>query len=121
MNDLTPEFQILKKGLEADYQRLKNRIRVLRAQDPFSDPNRANDNAASDTEATEESDHDRAEALVAELEAQLSQVIGALQRLETNSYGICVICSRMIEMNRLKILPTAIMCSTCEKTQQERQ
>ena len=38
------------------------RVFQVSVQDPFSDPGRTNDNAASDTEASEESNHDRVSA-----------------------------------------------------------
>ena len=61
----------LRKHLEEDKKRTNDRIAQLSAQDPFSDPDRANDNAASDSEASEESSHDRFAAMVEELEKRL--------------------------------------------------
>ena len=49
----------LRLHLEEEKKKLVAQMSDLSAQDPFSDPNRANDNAASDSEASEESSHDR--------------------------------------------------------------
>ena len=48
-------------------KQVQGRIMSLKLQDPFSNPDRLNDNAASDTEANEESSHERMEALEKEL------------------------------------------------------
>jgi len=100
----------LKKHLEEEKIRLTARAGELTVQDPFSDPDRTNDNAASDMEASEESNHDRVTALVDELKAQIENVDGALLRIEDGTYGFCSVCHEMIDTDRLSVLPTAILC-----------
>lgn len=102
------------KHLEAEKLRLAVRIRELSTQDPFHDPDRTNDNAASDTEASEESNHDRVAALVAELSQQAGEVDAALVKIHEGTYGSCVVCGTMIDTDRLAIHPTATMCLSCE-------
>ncbi len=104
----------IKAHLEEERARLTTRIGELTVQDPFSDPDRTNDNAASDMEASEESNHDRVAALVSELRAQADQVDKALSKIEDGSYGFCTVCGNMIDTDRLAIHPTATMCLTCE-------
>jgi RNA polymerase-binding transcription factor DksA len=114
--DSFPE-EILKKAqihLSEEEQRLETRIRELVAQDPFSDPARATDNAASDTEASEESDHDRVDALINQMREQLVSVRQALARISENTYGFCTSCGVMIDRDRLTVLPAATLCLTCE-------
>jgi len=77
-NDVTRD---VKRHLEAERVRLVTRIGELSKQDPFSDPDRTSDNAASDHEASEESSHDRFAAMVFELNVELSAVLGALDRI----------------------------------------
>ena len=91
------------------------RITQLTAQDPFSDPERLNDNAASDAEASEESSHDRFTAMIEELKAQLVDLENALARIAAGTYGFCVECKQMIDTDRLAILPTATLCLRCEQ------
>jgi RNA polymerase-binding transcription factor DksA len=105
----------LRKNLEEDKKRTNDRIAQLSAQDPFSDPDRANDNAASDSEASEESSHDRFAAMVEELEIRLVDIDAALSRIAEGTYGFCTTCKKMIDTDRLAILPTATLCLTCEK------
>ena len=105
----------LKKHLEEEKVRLLSRLSELTVQDPFSDPNRTNDNAASDTEASEESDHDRVAALTDELKAQIVSVDTSLARIADGTYGFCTVCGNMIDTDRLSVMPTATLCLTHEK------
>ena len=104
----------IKAHLEEEKLRLLSRISELSVQDPFSDPGRTNDNAASDTEASEESNHDRVFALVTELKTQLIDVEKALSKIADGTYGFCTQCGLMIDTDRLAINPTATMCLSCE-------
>lgn len=109
-------LETIRVTLEEEKTHVAARIETLIAQDPFSDPGRLNDNAASDAEASEESDHDRYVALVDELKSQLSKIDGALVRISDGSYGYCINCHEMIDTDRLAILPTATLCLSCERT-----
>jgi DnaK suppressor protein len=109
----------LRKHLEEEKKRTMDRMSQLTAQDPFSDPERSNDNAASDSEASEESSHDRFAAMVDELKARISDIDSALQRISDNTYGYCTNCQKMIDTDRLAILPTAILCLVCEQTKKQ--
>jgi RNA polymerase-binding transcription factor DksA len=111
-SDLLNEIRI---HLEAEKTDLAKRIRELSAQDPFTDPDRSNDNAASDGEASEESNHDRVAALIEELETKISAIDEALIRISDGKYGFCTNCGQMIDTDRLNILPTAILCLSCEQ------
>jgi len=111
-NDVLNE---LRKHLEDEKKRTSDRIAQLSAQDPFSDPDRTNDNAASDSEASEESSHDRFAAMVEELKSRLADIDAALGRIADGTYGYCTNCKKMIDTDRLAILPTATLCLTCER------
>lgn len=100
--------------LEDEKKRVQLRIQELSAQDPFSDPDRSNDNAASDTEATEESNHDRYVALVEQLKSQLKDLDASLVRIGDGKYGFCTNCGQLIDTDRLAILPTATLCLNCQ-------
>ena len=109
----------LKKHLEDEQKRIAARIRELTQQDPFSDPDRTIDNAASDEEASEESNHDRVDALVTELKDQLTNIEQALIRIEKGTYGFCTNCGKMIDTDRLAVLPTATLCLECESAKKK--
>lgn len=104
----------IQKHLEEEKSRLTTRIGELFSQDPFHDPDRTNDNAASDTEASEESNHDRVAALVDELKLKLTEVDAAIHKIQNGKYGFCASCGNMIDTDRLAIYPTATLCLSCE-------
>lgn len=105
----------IKKQLEEEKGKITVNINSLRAQDPFSDPDRLNDNAASDTDAKEETSHERVEAIEKELRINMEEVDKALERIENGTYGICQNCGNMIDTDRLSVKPTALFCLSCEK------
>ena len=111
-NDL---LDSVRRQLEEEKKKVNDRIAQLTAQDPFSDPDRANDNAASDSEANEESSHDRFSAMVSELTERVSDIDAALIRISDGTYGICTNCKTPIDADRLAILPTATLCLSCEQ------
>lgn len=100
----------IRKHLEEEKKRVVSRIDELTAQDPFSNPDRTNDNAASDSEANEESSHDRFAAMVEQLRVQREAIDAALMRIGEGNYGFCSVCGDMIDTDRLAILPTATIC-----------
>lgn len=105
----------LRLHLEEEKKRLHAQMNDLLAQDPFTNTDRASDKAASDTEASDESSHDRFTAMVDELKAKLSDVDGALARIADGTYGFCTVCGDMIDTDRLSIIPTATVCLTHSK------
>lgn len=108
------------KHLIKEKTRLSQRITSIKSQDPFSDPDRLTDNAASDTEAKEESSHERMEALEKELRLHLVEIEETLKRIKKGTYGKCHSCSRMIDTDRLAIKPTALYCVGCEKKREKK-
>lgn len=48
------------------------------------------------------------------LEKKLQDVDQALERIESNSYGVCSNCQKKISMDRLKAAPEAERCMGCE-------
>lgn len=112
----TPELlDNIKKKLEEEKERIVLRLESLKIQDPFSDPDRLIDNAASDAEANEETSHDRVEAIEKELVQKKGEIEQALLQLEVGSYGTCQNCGNRIEDDRLIVNPTAMYCMDCEK------
>jgi RNA polymerase-binding transcription factor DksA len=110
----------LRVHLEKEKKKLVAQMSDLSAQDPFSDPERANDNAASDSEASEESSHDRVAAMLDELTVKLANIDSALERIGDGTYGFCSNCKDMIDTDRLAILPTATLCLKCEQLKKKK-
>src|SRR3990167_3049211 len=105
----------IKKHLNAEKDKIQTTLLSLKAQDPFSDPERLIYNAASDTDAKEESSHERMEALEKELRMHLKDIEQALDRVHKGSYGKCLNCGKMIDTDRLAVKPTALLCVHCER------
>jgi DnaK suppressor protein len=105
----------IRRHLEEEKKLLEARIDELVKQDPFSDPDRLIDNAASDREADEESSHDRYTAIIEELRMKRKLLDDALIRISQGTYGFCCQCKMMIDTDRLNILPTATLCRACEE------
>lgn len=104
----------IKKHLEEERMRVNSQITDLTAQDPFSDNERLNDNAASDTEANEEVNHERMQAMLDELKQKGQAIDEALLRIKDGTYGLCLRCKKMIDTDRLAAIPTATLCISCE-------
>lgn len=90
---------------------LKKRKKDISTEDPFKDPSRTTDNAATDTEAEEQYGHARTSALRTEINRKIVQVRKALTRVKIGKYGICEDCGQMIDTDRLLIFPEAVVCA----------
>lgn len=112
--DLTLLDQV-RKNLEEEKTRVVGRLATVSSQDPFADPDRLTDNASSEAEAFEESNHDRVSAQTEELKTQIAALSDALVRIGNGTYGFCKNCQRMIDTDRLAIVPTAMLCLDCER------
>ena len=49
----------------------------------------------------------------------LYQIDDALKRLDDGTFGLCQQCSQPITMSRLKAVPYASMCITCQRTKEQ--
>ena len=54
-------------------------------------------------------------SLLEQLEDQLSEVKGALKRIDEGTYGICSNCGKAIMTERLEALPYAELCIDCQR------
>lgn len=105
----------IKTYLEDKQKQTEKRLEELKKEDPFSDPARLTDNAASDTEAKEEFGHETISAIQMELSRGLVRIRKALTKIKIGKYGTCENCGKMIDTDRLAIMPTAELCVACEK------
>lgn len=101
-------------------KKVDSNITSLKSQDPFADPDRLNDNAASDTDAKEEISHERMQALEKELKLHMSDIEQALERIKKGTYGRCLTCNKTISPERLAVKPTALYCVECERKREKR-
>jgi len=109
----TKILQPLKKHLQVEETKLKKRREELEAEDPFNDNDRVTNNAAVDTDAAEESGHDRVSALKLEVDKTLINIRKTLTRIKLGRFGLCENCHQMIDTDRLAIDPTVSLCIRC--------
>lgn len=112
---LRPVGQFLSQKLKS--LRL-NRKRIV-ADDPFNNKARDLESAAADTEAEEQFEHARIVAIKGELNEKARQIKRALGRVKKGKYGICEVCSKMIDTDRLAIYPEATLCTSCSKKKEK--
>lgn len=108
---LVPVRELLRSQLRL----LKLRRKNIMSEDPFSDPERALDNAATDTEAEEQFGHDMAQAMKFQLEEKIAQTKEAINRVKNGEYGTCAKCGKMINTDRLMVYPEATLCMSCKE------
>lgn len=101
--------------LHLEEVKLENRKKVLDKEDPFSDTDRLNDNAAVDSDASEQFAHARMEAMKKDIDRKLINIKKALAQIKIGKYGVCASCSKMIDTDRLMVKPEATLCVKCEK------
>ncbi|MDP3998220.1 MAG: TraR/DksA C4-type zinc finger protein [bacterium] len=109
----------LKRYLEERKKDTEKKLAVLETEDPFSDTDRLNDNAASDTEVKEQIGHQRVEAIMAELSRNLVRIKKAMAKIGLGKYGVCEKCKKMIDTERLSAVPTAELCIVCAKKEEQ--
>lgn len=97
--------------LTARLHTLEKRKKEISKEDPFADPSRVDDNAATDTEADEQFGHARTSALKNEISKSIIGIRKALTRIKIGKYGICEECGQMIDTDRIIAFPEAVLCA----------
>lgn len=88
-------------------------------RDPFADKSRLDDNAAIDADAAETVGHMEVSAVQKILNYSIIQVRKALSRIKIGTYGVCERCGKMIDTDRLVIMPETTLCVDCEKKREK--
>ena len=82
--------------------------------DPFLDEDRANQNSFEE-DLDEQIGHFDHEVKVRFLAKRIVQLKKTLTRFKLGKYGMCEVCGKMIDTDRLSINPEATTCVKCEK------
>ena len=101
--------------LTQEVLRLERKKKDIAEEDPFIDSRRILDNASPDTDMAEQIGHAKAKALENQINRKLIQIKKALTRIKIGKYGICEKCGKMIDTDRLMIMPETALCVKCEK------
>jgi DnaK suppressor protein len=91
----------------------------LDKEDSFLDPSRTVGNTDIDTEADEQVFHLRMETFKSALERNLTQVRRALTAIRRGKYGKCDVCGIEIARARLRVFPTATLCTKCREEKEK--
>ena len=70
--------------------------------------------------ASDEGAFKKMEALNAMDAKRLTAVENALKRISENRYGICLKCGRRIPEDRLRAMPSAVLCIDCKSAEEKR-
>jgi DnaK suppressor protein len=98
---------------------LERRKKEWSAEDPFNDKARLDDNAAIDDDAAEKVGHMEVSAVKTTVDRSIIQVRKALSRIKIGKYGMCENCGKMIDTDRLVVMPETTLCVDCEKKREK--
>lgn len=98
---------------------LEKRKKELSREDPFSDKSRLLDNAAVDADAAEKVGHMQVFALKQVADKSIIQIRKALTMIKIGKYGVCEKCGKMIDTDRLMVMPEITICVSCEKKREK--
>ena len=98
---------------------LEKRRKEISETDPFNDKSGLDDNAAIDADAAEEVGHMEVSALKSTLDRSMIQVRKALSMIKIGRYGVCERCGKMIDTDRLMVMPETTICVECEKKREK--
>lgn len=106
--------------LQDKLKMLEKRKREVEEEDPFADPGRISNNASPDTDAAEQFGHARTAAIKDQLDRKIIQTRKALSRIRVGTYGVCEVCGKMIDTDRLMIYPEATLCAKDSARQEKK-
>jgi RNA polymerase-binding transcription factor DksA len=98
---------------------LEKRKKELTNEDPYADKGRLDDNAAMDADAAETTGHLEVSALKQTVDKSIIQIRKALSMMKFGKYGVCERCGKMIDTDRLMILPETTVCIDCERKREK--
>jgi DnaK suppressor protein len=109
----TANHKLMKLRLEDDRKRLEEQLEQLKASRPTENRREGSPFGKREEEATETADLENRMALEHRISQQLAEVEKALDKFEKGTYGICEICGKPINPERLEALPQALYCMEC--------
>lgn len=102
------------KFLEEEIKRLAKTKGNLEKDDPFRDQERDKQNSV-ESDVDEQVGHLHTEVKANFIKKQIISMKRALARIRHGKYGICEVCHKMIDTDRLAVKPDATICVKCER------
>ena len=109
----------VEKALRNKLDELMKRKQRESTRDPYADKSRLDDNAAIDADAAETVGHMEVSAVQKMLNYSIIRVRKALTMIKIGTYGVCEKCGKMIDTDRLVIMPETTLCVDCEKKREK--
>lgn len=103
--------------LEEEIKKLTKTKKSIENDDPFLDIDRDKQNSV-EAEVDEQVGRLHSEVKSKFINRQIVQMRRALSRVRKGNYGICEVCGKMIDTDRLAIKPDATVCVKCEKAKE---
>lgn len=98
--ELIEKLSMRRAELEEKFRKLNKSLRKAHDRD-------------SEEQAVERAHEKVVEGLEGSVRAELEQIYEAFNRIEKNTYGICVVCENPISVKRLQALPYTDRCIDC--------
>jgi DnaK suppressor protein len=110
-----PNLKQIRAKLEGEKKRFQEELNQLKVSPDSDERREGSPFGKREEEATESMELEKRLALENKLEALISEVDRALNKLDAGTYGNCDICGQPIDPARLDALPQAIMCVSCRQ------
>lgn len=109
----------IKKKLEKEKKRLERELKYFSKKDIHRingyDAQFPDFGSEDDENAREVADFENKLALEKTLEKELRDINGAMEKIQSNTYGVCKYCKERISKARLLVRPTSSSCIKCKK------
>jgi RNA polymerase-binding transcription factor DksA len=108
----------LRSKLEHDKAQVLERLELLKADsDSAGESREGSPFGKREEEATEAFELEKRMAMERNLRDSLVEINRALGKFETGNYGVCELCAKEIEPDRLEARPQASVCMRCKALQ----
>jgi len=115
---VTLDLKKIRENLESEKTRIMAELdEILEVGKPSAERREGSPFGKREEEATESMELERRLAQERRINEQLADIENALNKIDSNKYGICENCGKKIEPARLKILPQARLCLSCKTLQ----
>lgn len=111
----------IRKRLKEEKAWLEKELEQLKGQADESEVGREGSSYGKrEEEASAVSEFETRLALEQQLTESLEKVNGALEQIKVGTYGICSVCGKKINPERLEALPYATLCVECKAKEKKR-
>ncbi len=109
------DLKLIRSRLENERKRLLEVLEQTKASAPASEERREGSPFGKrEEEATQSFELEKRLALEKQVKENLADVEHALEKFDKGTYGLCDICGKPINPDRLEALPHANLCLTCK-------